>query len=300
MGIQGTERFQDDASFLQAAFLQAQQAQAMAPHMQHYLQHADQFRQWQQQQQAAQLQAQQQQGPRAPEWNPQWENLLRFDAQGNPALVPGADPAILAKYYAFQQYRRDFADRLVRDPQGTLAPVIQQEAQKLFQTQMAEQLRTHQDRMYAEQFIDRNASWLHARDQAGNVQMNPATGRPMLSWAGQRFVAHLDSLQRAGVTDVRQQEYLARQLTEADWRSAQAQQQAAQQLGAQQQQQTLQQGNRQPANPAGHVPGYGGSLQGIQPGGTGFPQNASLSLREQLMQAFAQNGINDQVIQQTV
>src|SRR6266852_872227 len=166
----------------------ARQAEQYQQYAQRYMQHAGQFEQWLGQQQAQQ-QPQPKQWWAPPEYNPTWRNLVTRDPEsGEYKLAPGAPPEVLPKLLAYEQYRRDFADKLTSDPVSTLKPFIEDVAKQIAQAQVQQHLGSYQDQVYADNYIQQNSGWLHQRDPKTNdVVVDPFTKQPLLSAAGQRF-----------------------------------------------------------------------------------------------------------------
>lgn len=227
----------------------------------------------------------------APEYNAQWEQMLTRDAQGNVnGVKPGAPYDILQKYQAAQNYRRDFAEKLLSNPAEALGPMVQHMAQEQAGKLIEQHLQTYQDRTWTDNFVTQNSGWLHARDAAGNTIQNQATGKPMLSPAGQRFGQYVVEAERLGVRNIQAQENYARSLLERDLLRGHQQQAAAGGNGLAAQQAAVAAGNRRQPNLTGTLPGTG-------PIPATVAQNPGLSLRDQMAQAMAQNGVTDDQVQ---
>lgn len=283
LGITSAANYQDDQSFLRNVLAQAQQASLYQSQLQQMA--ATQAALLQRQQAPAQPAPQERPNPLAqfwspPEYQPAWEQLLTKDEQGNVVPRPGTPPDVLPKYLAYQQYRRQFADKLLADPVNTLMPMVQHVATQQAQQLVQQHLQGFQDRSWTEQFVAQNSEWLHQKDAMGQVMRHPVSGKPILSPVGQRFQQHVVAGERMGIRDIRSQEAYARtqlqnELYAQQYQQAQREQQAR---GA------VTGANRQP-NPTGTVP---------QPGQPSPPaQNAGLSLRDQLTAAMQAAGIND-------
>jgi hypothetical protein len=286
LGLQGATQFQDDQQFIQALATQAQQAQAYQQQLQFLSQQMAGLMAAQRQQAAPPAPAAAPEKPKLwnpPEYQPQWETLVRKDEQGNLQVVPGAPPDLLPKYLAYHNYRKDFANKLLENPVETLNPFIEERAKSIADEAVNKHLKTYQDQVYTDNFISQNSAWLHQRDPQGNVLTNPATGRPVLTPEGARFQEHVLYAERQlGVSDIRKQESYARSMLQRDLALARLQPQQAAQQGAAAAQQVIQQGNR--------APNRSGSL--FNPGNPGAQpaQNPNLSLRDQLAQSLAAAG----------
>lgn len=306
LGYQGTERFADDASFLQHLTQQNQQLSQLAPHAQRYLQHAQAFEQWQSQQAAQQPAAPANQPPKLwnpPEWRPEWNALLTRDSTGNVSVVPGADPSILSKYQAYSTYQRTWATKFLENPEQMIGSMVEGRAKDLASQVVQEQLAKANQEREAHEYLSRNSGWLFQSDAQGRQLRNQATGQPLLSPAGQRFYQHLQAAQQMGMptpaqanyaeamlrSELAQQHMAAQQQPAAPAAPAQAPGWNVQQPAAVQQQPGVLDATRQP--------NHGGSFYGFQPGaGQGQPQNQSASLKDQLALALQQAGITDQHI----
>lgn len=266
----------------------ARELETLAPWGQAYQQHATEFQSWMAQrgQQQAAAQPEAKKGFwQPPEWNESWSSLIKVDEKGQPTgVVPGADPTILGKYLAYEQYRRDFTQRFTRNPEETLAPMIQARAEEIAEKAVQKHLQGYQDRVYANQMIESNRSWLQAHDQAGNPLRN-LQGQPMLSAEGKLFVGYVQEASSMGL-NVQQQEAYAKKLLRADLIAQQHAAAGAVTTSEQQKQALLNQANRNPSQ-AGSTVGGATGLQNPP------AQNANLSLAEQMAQAFAQAGVND-------
>lgn len=284
MGFGGANQFQDDKTFIQAVLEQAQAAQTAQTQlaaMQNYQAALAQ---------AQQMAAQQRQAVAAPAakplnalWNPpefdaRWNSLVRSDEKGVPSLVPGAPAEILPKYLAYQQYRQAFAEKFLSNPEETLLPLINSAADERAREMVRKEFETRQEQHYIQTFVSDNSSWLHARDAHNQAILNPQTGRPVLSPAGQRFQQYVVQANGMGISNVQQQEQYAKTALQRD--ILLAQQQPAQ-AAANAQQQVID-ANRRP-NQAGMMP---------QPGSPP-PPAVGTSLAQQLQLALQAHGITD-------
>jgi hypothetical protein len=204
--------------------------------------------------------------------------MIVRDAAGNLTVRPGAPADVLPKYLNYHAYRRDFAEKFLSDPGKALAPLIQEAVATQAQQLLDSHLKAYDAQSYSRQFVATNAAWLHQHDVAGNPLRDPVTGNPVLSPAGARFRDYVLAAEALGIQDIRQQENYARGLLQRD--IALEQLQAGQAASP-----TL-----DPVTAANRRPNQAGTLLAQQPGQLP-PYNPSLSLKEQLAQAFAQNGI---------
>lgn len=271
----------DDGAALRHLVAQANQAQQSQQYAQRYLQNATQFEAFLTQQQQQQKPADKPGWWAPPEYNPAWKGLVSKDPDtGEFKLAPGAPQEILPKVLAYEQYRRDFADRLTSDPVATLKPLIEEIAAKIGEGQIQQHLGSYQDKVYADNYVQQNSGWLHQRDAQGNTVVDPFSRQPLLSPAGQRFKGYVEQLQSSGITNLKQQEQLARGFVERDLAMAQlAQYQQGAQNG-QMKNQFLQQNNTRQPNQSGSMT-------------PGAPTNQRLSLKDRLAQTFRAGGITD-------
>lgn len=263
----------------------ARQALALAQYGQRYLQHAGEFERYLSERQAPQQPRKDSKWWNPPEFNPSWRGLVSRDESGNLVTTPGAPPDVLPKYLAYEQYRRDFADRFLSNPEEALSPLIQEKASSIAQEIVNSHLSQMREEHQAGTFLRENASWLHQRDQNGGL-VRDYSGRPVLSPAGRQFRSYVEEAEQIGIQGVAAQERYATRLLRADLVAAGIQPQNSQPSNAQLKQQFLQNGSRQP--------NHGGSVS-TTPDLTGRvpEQNQGLSLAERLRRDLAANGIND-------
>ncbi len=224
---------------------------------------------------------------KAPEYDPSWLQSLEDDGQGGIKLKPGADPAILPKFYAFQQFRKSIADSFMADPVGFMTPLIQHMVEKQAAELVKSQLGEFQQSTYTSQWMQQNDQWLWQRDAAGNKIVNPATNRPIPTVAAERFLAHLNEADSMGIKDPKAQENYARALLMAEMSQPATATQAAVAAGQQKREQILQTMNR--------APNASGSLVAQDATGSQAPaqQNSQLSLKDQLLQNLRAQGVTD-------
>jgi hypothetical protein len=284
MGFAQANQFQDDKTFMEAILGQAQAASAA----QAQLQNVQNYQAALQQAQAmAQQQRQAAAAPAAkplnaiwnpPEFNPQWNSLVRNDEKGVPTLIPGAPADILPKFLAYQQYRQNFAEKFLSNPEETLMPLINATADERAREMVRKEIDARQEQHYIQSFVQDNSGWLHQKDAQGQVVRNQQNGQPVLSPAGQRFQQYVTQAANNGITGVRGQEEYARTYLQRDILISQ--QNAAAQAGASHQ--AVVDANRRP-NMAGMT---------VQPGVVPPPSVGS-SLAQQLQLALQASGITD-------
>lgn len=279
--------FEDDESALRhlaGEIQRGQQAQQLAQYGQVYLQHASDFERWQQER-AKVKQTPEPKWWSPPEYNPGWEQFLARDAEGNLVPKPGAPPDLLQKVTAYHQYRRDFADRLLSDPEKTLEPLITQVATKIAQQHVNQNLGQYQDQVSARNFVEQNSSWLFQSGPDGR-RLTDQRGQAVLTPLGSRFRDYVVEAEQVGIHGIDAQQSYARRMVLLDQLQAHYTGQQAGQKNDQIKQDFLQQNNI-------HQPNHGGSVGRQDLNGRGPAQNSSLSFSERLRTAFAQGGVKD-------
>jgi hypothetical protein len=292
----------DDHAALQQLILgyrQAQQANQLAQYGQVYLQHADRFNEFlrQQQQAEASRQQQEQQKPwwsqywSPPEFDKSWTDMIQRNEQGELTIRPGADPSVLPKFLAYQNFRRQQAERLMENPfkffEEPVRALAREAAQEILQSGFQQQRETS----LASDFVQRNSSWLHQRDSEGRLLYTTTQdGRqvPALTQHGQLFTRYVLEAQQRGMYDVQVQQDYATRMLERDVALAKLNQLQAGSQGEQQKQQFIQ---KHAAGAASH-PQVAASVQ------NGVSQTTTRSsLADMLRQGFREAGITDRDFQ---
>jgi hypothetical protein len=303
----------DDAALFRALLDARRQAQEFAPAAQYAAQmlpYWSQFQGWLAEQQARRALPQ---GPERPWWSkhftpaeydPSWERLLERDpATGQIRALPGAPPDLPLKYAQYQEFRRNTLDRFLANPVTYIEGPVRDIAQQIAERAIQQHLAGYQDTQFANDFVQQNTTWLHARDAQGNVQteatFDPQQGRvvqrPALSAAGQAFRNYVLEAANLGVQDVRGQQRYALAMVQRDWAlSSQQNGSAASAANAAAQQQFLQRaaGQQHAANHAGSLVPPSQNLNGNAP-----PQNQNLGLADLLRRNLAAGGVTDRDLQ---
>lgn len=156
------------------------------------------------------------------EYDAQWESLVTRDEQGN--IVPKSqyvDPSVPQKLMAYQQSMRERLASFANDPQQfvqeTVGDYVQEQInQAIEQRWQAEQSR-QAEQSFASQAIGQHADLFFAKDASGNQMLDPNSGRPVLTPAGNAYANAVSRLAQSGVTDTTAQHYMALgQLAEAN------------------------------------------------------------------------------------
>lgn len=286
LGNDFRSQFQDDNAalvHLANAYQQAQRASQYEPYVQQYLQHADKFNAWRTEQEAAERakQAQSQQWWKPPEFNREWLNMVEKDAQGNLRAKPGYPMDVPAKLLAALDHQKNFLNDFSFDPMGKIKPGVEEIATRIAQEIVQKHLGGYQDNVFANNYVQQNASWIYQRDQAGNVMRDPRTGGPAFTEAGQRFGSYVAQAQNMGVSTLQGQQAYAQGMVERDLALAQIKQQGATAQGDQAKQGFLDQ--RNPSQAASTRPT---AANGSKPIGTG-----TRNLEQRMLQNMEANGI---------
>jgi hypothetical protein len=175
----------------------------------------------------------------APEFKPEWKQLLGRDAETGKVTGP---PEIVAKWEAFQTWAANKNLELLHDPVKTLGPIIDQRAKEIADQRARESLTQYDSLNSARQFLADNQSWL--LDQSNPNQ---------LSQYGQVFAREVQTLAARGVPQDLQIELGKRAVNEMYYR------QQAEQATLQNQQRVQQQPPARPnAQAAVHSPNAAG------------------------------------------
>ena len=153
-----------------------QQYQSIMPVAQEYLNNREQFEQWRS---ASQNAGQPQQvQPQAPEqkqeswWSPPKvsdsdKRFLSRDENGREVINENAPMDVAARLRDYQQYRTDFAERLINNPEETLGPMLEKVASEKAQGIVDQRMSQQSDQNYVETLEAENKDWLY--DEGGNV-----------------------------------------------------------------------------------------------------------------------------------
>lgn len=287
-GYQFPAGVQDDAAALRHLIQQAgaarqsdfysQLGRSLAPHAQG----VQQYLQTQQQQQAA---PQARQPWEAPEFDQRWAGLVEQDpGTGIYVAKQGVPHEIAQKVNAYVEWKTNFD----KNPAAVINGMVEARSKAIAQETFREQFATHQRQATIGSIVEQNASWLYAQDQAGQRIVNQATGQYVPSPLGARYIHHVDSLRRAGVTDPRQQDLLAKNLVQGE-AALHAYQQGQAAAGQAANPQTAQAVGRPPVNPGQALTPQ---QRQVTPGAT-EPTGTGLSLAEMLRQGMAAEGVTD-------
>ena len=114
--------------------------------------------------------------------------------------------ALRQQYENLELYRRDWADKLVRDPQRALEPAIEHVASRLVRQVIQDEFsrrEVEQAQRAVQMEISTENPWLFQTDaRTGQVARN-AAGAPVLSAAGQRAYEIYNEVEAMGISDPR-------------------------------------------------------------------------------------------------
>ena len=151
----------------QAATRALQQYTSIMPIAQEYLSYRPEFQKWR----ASQQQQPQQQAAPAPQpekakwWNPPevkdgYKRYMTKDESGRDVIHPDAPYDAKLALTEWQNYRADFAQKFLSNPEEALGPMVAELAQKQAQEIVNQQLATRDREAYVETFEKENADWL--------------------------------------------------------------------------------------------------------------------------------------------
>lgn len=151
-----------------------QQYQSIIPVAQEYIQNRQAYEQWKaaQAQQQAQPAPQQQAAPQPGWWNPpqikdSYKRYLTRDENGREVISPDAPLDARAALEDYQQYRADFAQKFLDNPEQTLGPMVEKVAMERAEQIVDTRLQRMKDENYVSSLESQNKDWLY--DQNGNV-----------------------------------------------------------------------------------------------------------------------------------
>lgn len=226
-----------------------------------------------------------------PQFDHRLLSLVGKDQNGNLVPLPGAPPDAVVKIQEYQEAFRKAQQDFFTDPMKALAPLIQQEAQKVAQQLYQQQYQQQQTATFAEQTVQENKDWLFEKNAQGGVQMrfDPATGREVaiLTPLGNFYNQQLLAARQSGIENPQaRHQYAIAQVQNALYqqRLQQLQAPAAGQQAAQQFVQT------QAQHPPAAAPAP--AVIPVQPTQT--------SLRDAMRASFQQNGLSDDAVVQQI
>ena len=274
---------------LQQAHQQLQQAAAYG---QQVMPVWNEFQQWQaQRQQAAQV-AQQQPAapakpsywPKAPDYDPSWTGMVRFDEEAQEWVSkPGAQPDLPQRIRAYAEWKNQQLERLAKDPAEAIWGGLEERVQQQVDQRVQAALQQYDANQAASQFVQQNGEWLY--------QTDPMTGQAGLSPEGQALGQHLMYVSQIDPNNPHHRRDVAQRLLQGQIAMQRLQQlQAGQPAGGQPAQQAQ---APHPNKPVNRIANRGGTVNAAvqQPS---LPQNDKQTLKELLYSAAADAGLNGQ------
>jgi hypothetical protein len=152
------------------------QYRQVLPVAQEYLAHRDEFQKWRDtlRQQPQQPQAPQPQEPAEEKWwspppvRDAYKRYLVKDDNGREVIHPEAPLDARHSLTEFLQYKADFAQRFLTDPESALGPMVTRMAQQQAESIVRQQFETVEKQNYVSSLERDNADWLFD-GQSGNV-----------------------------------------------------------------------------------------------------------------------------------
>jgi len=204
---------------------------------QRYYANAGEFERWMQERDAANQappQQQEEKGWKAPEWDPEWENLVKID-EATGRYVPAnqwVNPAVVDKVNAFVNHRKQFSTKFFTNPLETLNEAglerLLEEKLGKFQEKLRTEAYIEQRHREAEHYIQSNYKEFYQTD-ANGYPIYDSLGNFVLTPRGKAFAYYRSKAEEAGVADpVQQQDFAKKQvrLLELEWERHEAEQMA--------------------------------------------------------------------------
>lgn len=160
----------------EAAARALQQYQSIVPVAQEYLQYRPEFEEWRRtrnQQPAPQAAPQAQAKPEpASWWNPpqvkdSYRRYLTRDENGREVIDPNAPLDARAALEEYMDYRANFAQKFLDNPEQTLGPMVEKVAVERAEKIVEQRLQRMQDEQYVSGLERENKDWLY--DEKGNA-----------------------------------------------------------------------------------------------------------------------------------
>jgi len=156
----------------QAASRALQQYQSIVPVAQDWLAHREEYEQWKSSRNQAPPPAAQQQPQEPPWWNPpdlkdSYRRYLTRDENGQQVISPDAPLDARAALEDHMQYRADFAQKFLDNPEQTLGPMVERMAVERAESIVDSRLQRMKDEQYVSSLEESNKDWLY--DENGNV-----------------------------------------------------------------------------------------------------------------------------------
>lgn len=221
----------------------------------------------------------------APEFDQRWSGLVEQDpTTGLYVSKQGVPHEIATKVNSYVEWKSNYD----RNPAAVMNQMVEAKATEIANKAIDARFASHQRENAVSDIVNRNSSWVYQTDQAGQRAVNPVTGQYQPTPAGARYMYHIAALQRAGVTDPRSQDTLAKSLVSGEYASA-YQQHHSQQSALNANPMTQQSINQPNINPIGSQP----ITQQLN--NNAAPETSAIgkSLAQMYREEFAREGITD-------
>jgi len=159
----------------EAASRALRQYQQIMPVAQEYLTNRPDFEKWREAQRQQQQQPQQQQEQKPGWWNPPevrdaYKKYLVKDEQGRDAIHPDAPMDARAALTEWMDYRANFAQKFLTNPEDAIGPMVQELAQQKAQELIEQTLERRDNEGFVKQVEEENRDWLFDQE-TGNVSV---------------------------------------------------------------------------------------------------------------------------------
>lgn len=192
----------------EAAAQALQQYQTIAPVAQEYMSNREQYEQWKAAQQNPQPVPQEPPPQEKPWWNPpevrdSYKRYLTRDDSGREVIDPNAPMDARVALEDYQQYRADFAQKFLDNPQEALGPMVEKMVAERAEAMMEQRFQQANDENYVVQLENDNKDWLY--DANGNVSAE--------GLAAQKYIADAKNM---GINGAKQRWEYATRMVERD------------------------------------------------------------------------------------
>lgn len=169
------------------------------PVLREYLSNRDKFREYQsRQQEPIQPPRQPDPEPEQPRWwNPpkvrdSYKRFLVRDENGREAIADDAPLEAKHELFEYQQYKAEFAQKFLADPEATLGPMMEQIAQQKAREIVETQFADYGEEQYVSSLEEQNKDWLFAEDGKTPTREGLAIQR-YIAKAAQLGISDVDS-----------------------------------------------------------------------------------------------------------